>query len=89
MLKKVVFAGAGVFSVIGLAGCTVSVNPTTLTASDTSVCVAVAARKLDCPNEPYSVNRTQPHHEAHQQMLPMEQRDEILRSEVETLNRNH
>ena len=72
-----------------LSGCTVSYDPIANNELEEPLCVAVATRKLNCPNEPYARNNFDSHNEAHQQMLPMEQREEILRSEMETLNRNH
>ncbi|MCP3863932.1 MULTISPECIES: hypothetical protein [Marisediminitalea] len=72
-----------------LSGCTVSYDPIANNELEEPVCVAVATRKLNCPNEPYAGSNFDSHNEAHQQMLPMEQREEILRSELETLNRTH
>ncbi len=74
---------------LALSGCTVSYDPIANNELEEPVCVAVATRKLNCPNEPYARNNLEPHNEAHQQMLPMEQREEIIRSEMETLNREY
>ncbi|MFS1701542.1 hypothetical protein [Alteromonas sp. AMM-1] len=85
--KVFAFCSGGV--ALSLSGCTVSYDPTANTGAERQACVAVAARKLNCPNEPFAGNNIDPNSEAQQQMLPMEQRDEILRNELETLNQEH
>ena len=69
-----------------LPGCTFSHDPSAKTQKP--VCVAVLTNSLNCENEPLAYNETNPHSEFDQQMLPVNQREGVLESELEDNRRN-
>ena len=69
-----------------LSACTFSHDPRA--AAEKPVCVAVLTNKLNCENEPLAYSETNPHSEFDQQMLPVNQREGMIESELEDNRRN-
>jgi hypothetical protein len=69
-----------------VSACTFSHDPSAK--AEKPVCVAVLTNSLNCENEPLAYNETNPHSEFDQQMLPVNQREGVLESELEDNRRN-
>lgn len=66
--------------------CTFSHDPRA--EAEKPVCVAVLTNKLNCENEPLAYSETNPHSDFDQQMLPVNQREDMIESELEDNRRN-
>ncbi|ALM90265.1 hypothetical protein [Alteromonas stellipolaris] len=66
--------------------CTFSHDPRAK--AEKPVCVAVLTNKLNCENEPLAYSETNPHSDFDQQMLPVNQRKDMIESELEDNRRN-
>lgn len=68
-----------------LTGCTVSYEPESRAELRSPTCVALLTKKLNCEQQQLVFDDAQPHNEFEQQMLPIHQREEVLRRSIDDL----